>query len=287
MKELEYFTSAAFRTTVGFTAAVAVLVLVLNHLSKRYQNKIDPKDIRTRAFVRSIFNFIKGIIVLIGVFAVLQANGIQVTSMITGVGLVSVIGGLALQDMFKDIIMGLHIVNDHSIVVGEVVKINGTEGIVIGFSLLTTILRSIDTGDTVIMCNRNITEVAKSCGVYDINLNLAYTEDPEHVRDVLTKAAAEISENKGISRAEYLGIQDYAASAVVYKVRFYCSPKIHWQMWRAAMAVIQKHVIASGLVIPYPQYDVHMQQGYPVYPVSAEVPGVPDRERQGSDGRDA
>lgn len=256
-KVLSVLLSKGMIISATYIVAAFILVVVLNHLSKKYREKIDPADIRLNAFVRSVFNTIKGIVVVICLFAVLQANDINITSMITGVGVVSAIAGLALQDFFKDIIMGIHIVNDHSVVVGEVVEINGVEGIVLSFSLMTTVLQDLNTGNTVVMCNRNITQVAKVNGIYDIDLQLAYSEDPDRVKEIFSEAAKEIAKNKGITRAEYLGIQRYEASGVIYRIRYYCSPKIHWPMLRASMAIIQRYIIAAGLEIPYPQMDVH------------------------------
>ncbi len=240
-----------------------ILMAVLNKASKRYQNKIDPTDLKLRAFVRSMFNGARIVVVIICIFAVLQANEINISSMVTGVGLVSAIAGLAMQDLFKDVIMGVHIVNDNSIVVGEVVEINGIEGIVLSFSLMTTRLKDLATGDIVTMCNRNITQVAKKGGIYSIKLSLSYDEDPERIREVMTRTAAEIAGVKGISRAEYIGIQDYADSAVVYAILYYCSPKIHYRMHRAALAIVQRHVIENHLEIPYPQMEVHEKKARP------------------------
>lgn len=245
---------SALYVVLGF-----VMIAILNRASRKYRDKIAPEDMRLRSFIHNGFNVIKFVVVLICTFAILQANGINISSMVTGVGLVSAIAGLAMQDLFKDVIMGVHIVNDNSIVVGEVVEINGVEGVVLSFSLMTTRLKDLATGDIVTMCNRNITQVAKKGGIYSIKLQLSYNEDPERIREVMTRTAAEIAGVKGISRAEYIGIQDYADSAVVYAILYYCSPKIHYRMHRAALAIVQKHVIENHLEIPYPQMDVHQR----------------------------
>ena len=187
-KVLSVLLSKGMIISATYIVAAFILVVVLNHLSKKYREKIDPADIRLNAFVRSVFNTIKGIVVVICLFAVLQ---------------------------------------------------------------------DLNTGNTVVMCNRNITQVAKVNGIYDIDLQLAYSEDPDRVKEVFSEAAKEIAKNKGITRAEYLGIQRYEASGVIYRIRYYCSPKIHWPMLRASMAIIQRYIIASGLEIPYPQMDVH------------------------------
>lgn len=236
-----------------------VMIAVLNRASRKYRDKIDPEDVRLRSFVHNGFNIVKFVVVLICAFAILQANGINISSMVTGVGLISAIAGLAMQDFFKDVIMGIHIVNDHSVVVDDVVEINGIEGTVLSFSLVSTILQDLNTGNVVTMCNRNITQVAKVKGIYVIDLNLTYSEDPERVRSIFTKAAKDIQKLKGITKADYLGIHAYGDSGVVYRIRFFCSPKIHWPMYREAMGIVQKYVISEKLEIPYPQMDVHQR----------------------------
>ncbi len=243
-------------STLYIIITIAVMAAV-DRAAKESQKRVEIQDLKLRSYIRILFNGLRIVILTICTFAVLQANDINISSMITGVGLVSAIAGLAMQDMFKDIIMGVHIVNDDSITVGEVVEINGIEGIVLSFSPVTTRLRDLSTGDTVSMCNRNITQVAKKGGVYVTKLRLRFDEDPERVREIMTAAAKEMKALKGITNAEYMGIQEYTETAAVYTILFRCSPKIHYQMQRAATAIVQKHVMANHLEIPYPQMDVH------------------------------
>lgn len=137
--------------------------------------------------------------------------------------------GMAMQDVFKDAIMGMHIVNDKAFKVGDVIKLDDDEGIVTLFTLQTTQYTSINTGDHVTVCNRNINRVGVTSGVYDIDIGLRYDEDPEHVRKFLTDCAKQIKAIKGIKNAEYLAIQNFEASSVIYRIRFWCKPKDKWR----------------------------------------------------------
>ena len=83
---------------------------------------------------------------------------------------------MAMQDVFKDVLMGMHIINDKAFKVGDVIKIDDDEGIVTLFTLQTTQYTSLNTGDNVTICNRNITKVGITNGVYDIDIGLRYDE---------------------------------------------------------------------------------------------------------------
>ena len=54
-----------------------------------------------------------------------------------------------------------------------------------------------------------------------------------------------------------MGVQRFDSSAVIYKIRFKCSPAEKWPVWRKAMTELQKVVVDTGLEIPFQQIDVH------------------------------
>ena len=237
-----------------------VVFRMIGHAVKLYF-KLHDTDVKTRAVIMSLVKVAKFIIGLLAVLALLEINGIKVTSIVAGVGVAGAVFGLAMQDMFKDVLMGFHIISDHSLSIGEVVRIGQYEGVVMSFTLTTTQLRDVNTGSVVTICNRDISTIEKVCGMYDIEVPLSYDEDPGRVAEVLTGVSDEIRKTEGIETSEYLGIQRYDSSAVVYKVRFTCRPADKWPMWRAAMKELQKGLNAAGLEPPYTQVDVHDVRG--------------------------
>ena len=59
------------------------------------------------------YDVLKVLVILCVVLTILQINGVNVTSMIAGLGIASAIIGLAFQDLLKDVITGVHIVTDN------------------------------------------------------------------------------------------------------------------------------------------------------------------------------
>lgn len=254
---IKMVTSAQFISSAVIIAIAIAMTIVIEHAHKIYVNKTN-NSMQMNAIVKSTFRMIKTVTWIIAILAVLEFNNIRVTSIIAGVGVAGAIFGMAMQDVFKDVLMGMHIVNDKAFKVGDVIKLDDDEGIVTLFTLQMTQYTSINTGDHVTVCNRNINRVGVSSGVYDIDIGLRYDEDPEHVREVLTDCAKQIKAIKGIKNAEYLAVQNFEASSVTYRIRFWCKPKDKWSMRRAAMAVLQKCIIESEIRIPYSQLDVHV-----------------------------
>ena len=97
----------------GIWALIVVLFsgliyfVISRFLSKK--EKRNPKLLsqkKNKTFIRMIKSIIGYVLVIITVLMVLQIYGVDVSSMLAGVGIVSIIVGLALQDALKDIFRG-------------------------------------------------------------------------------------------------------------------------------------------------------------------------------------
>lgn len=254
---IKIVTSSQFIISIAVVLVGIVFTFIIEHGHKIYL-KTTNNSIQMNALVRSGFRIAKTLVWIFIIFTVLEINDIRVTSIIAGVGVAGAVFGIAMQDIFKDLLMGLYIVNDKSFKVGDIIKIDGDEGIVTLFTLQTTQYISLDTGDRVTICNRNITKVGVSAGIYDIDIGLRYDEDPNHVKEILTECTKRIKNVHGIKNAEYLAIQRFEASNVIYRIRYWCNPKDKWPMHRAVMGILQKCIIESKLEIPYSQLDIHI-----------------------------
>nr|WP_297968598.1 mechanosensitive ion channel family protein [uncultured Mogibacterium sp.] len=250
-------TSTQFISSIIIILVTIIATIVIEHTHKLYVKKTN-NTVQMNAIVRSTFRLMKSVTWIIAALAVLEVNNIRVTSIIAGVGVAGAVFGMAMQDVFKDVLMGMHIINDKAFKVGDVIKIDDDEGIVTLFTLQTTQYTSLNTGDNVTICNRNITKVGITNGVYDIDIGLRYNEDPEHVREVLTECAKKIKAVKGIKNSEYLAVQSFDATSAIYRIRYWCKPKDKWVTRRAAMGVLQKCLLESDIVLPYSQLDVHV-----------------------------
>ena len=202
-----------------------------------------------------------GILILcvITIAFVLEVNGIHISTFFAGLGILSAIVGLALQDFLKDVIMGFHILAGKFFEMGEVVEYGDFQGEVIKFSLITTKLRNIYDQSEMTICNRNISEIVMLSTQVDLDLPLSYEENVGEVHRLLQEACRKIAEVDGIESAVYLGTNSFEESAVIYKLRFFCDPKDKPQKYRDALAVVQNDLNAAGMHVPYNQLDVHQR----------------------------
>lgn len=203
-------------------------------------------------------------LILIGaVLLILQVNGINVSAIFAGLGILSAVVGLALQDVLKDMIMGFHVMTDHFFSVGDVVRYKEIEGVVIGFTTRTTTLCSIYDQTITTICNRNISEITRMppSAMVDIDVPLSYAEDPQRVHAVLQEICARIGRMEGIDQCIYKGTQAFESSAILYKVRFFCPPETKPERTRDALREIQNGLAEAKIQIPYNQYDVHIVSG--------------------------
>ena len=75
-----------------------------------------------------ISSIIKYITVIVVVLAVLSLWGINVSTILAGLGITTAIIGLAFQDLAKDIIAGIAIITEDQFEIGDVIEVNGFMG---------------------------------------------------------------------------------------------------------------------------------------------------------------
>lgn len=253
-----YVTTPKFAISALIIAAAVGIWIALRRGYKKYISHEQAKGQRA-TLVRISFGLFQLLVAVGAVILVLQVNGKNVNSILAGLGLISAIVGLALQDVLKDYLMGIHIIKDHYFMVGDVVKYGDIEGEVVSFTMQTTTLRNIDDNTVTTICNRNITEITKlpaPCMV-NIDLPLSYDEDVKKVNKVLADISEQIGRLPGIDSSIYKGTQAFESSAIVYRLRFFCAPADKFERRRDVLRTVQSGLEAADIHIPYEQLDVH------------------------------
>lgn len=256
---IEKFFSKELISSIVIVIAARVLWHFIHKTQKVYLQKASLQgDIkRQNTYMKIFMDIVKYIMIFSTALIVLQMNGVNVSSLITGLGLVSAIVGFALQDFLKDMIMGIHMLLDHFFEIGDVVRYGQEEGIVISFNLKTTKLKLLSDGSVLSVCNRNFSELAKVSDWIDIDLPLSYEEDWKKINEVLKECCSLIKEEEEIRDCIYKGVQEFADSAILYKIRIFCAPENKADMRRRALQILQEELGNANISIPYPQMDVH------------------------------
>lgn len=259
--------SIALSPSVLISAAIIVVAsiawLIIGKSYRRYIEKPEVKgriSVRKASLLRTIHSAVRYLLVLVAIMGILQVNGVDVGALAASLGIAGIIVGLALQDTLKDVIMGTHIVTDQFFKVGDVVRLNGTEGEVVSFTPQTTRIRSLVDNSVTSLCNRNITEMTVVSTFGDIEIPLSRTVDVRQARKVLEGACAEISATEGVESCEFKGTQRFSDSAIVYLVRILCPPLLKPDLLRAAREIIQRNLADADIELCIGQIEVHQQE---------------------------
>lgn len=239
------------------------LSIIVEDMFSKASDKYETKKRNT--VIKLFKNITKYIILIIGGLALLNLYGINVKTMVAGLGIAGTIIGLALQDTFKDFIGGISILTENYFIVGDIVRYNDFTGEVVEFGLKSTKIRNVS-GETLIVANRNIYEIAnlsQSSQKVTINISVAYEEKVEHVEKVIKEKilpAINKIENVKADSAQYLGVNELADSCVKYLILFRCNRETQWQAKRDALREIKVILDANKIKIPYPQLEVHNEK---------------------------
>ncbi len=265
-KLLDIWKTVEARQAIISIVIVLIILIIWKIIKKiiRVYNKkksANLPDFSASSSIQSvIYDTIKVGIVAIIILVILQINGINVTSLLAGLGVASAVIGLALQDFFKDIIMGVHVLMDDFYKLGDMVQFGDDEGTVISFNLRTTKIRSLSDGDIITICNRNIDRIVKSSSEVYIRIPLPYDVPVGRSAELMEKICEAAGKCEHIEECRFLGTTEYSASAVQHLVRIDIeSPEWKLATRRSVLLAAREVLEAENVSIPFDQLDVHMK----------------------------
>lgn len=247
-----------------FWSVVVVLVSTLFYIifsriltSREKQNTKVFGNKKNRTFLRMLRSIVKYILIILTTLIVLQIFGVDVSSMLAGVGIIGIVIGFAIQDALKDIIKGFDIISDNYYRVGDVIKYGDLTGKVLSVGLKTTKVQDLATLNTVSIANRNIDQVEVVNGNIFINIPLPYELPLSKAESVLGEIVQSIKKNPNVEDSSYLGLNELDSSSLNYLIKVTCDPALKLQTRRDALGTIIKTLESHKISVPYTQLDLH------------------------------
>ncbi len=251
--------------TLGIFLMLLLAILATNIFLRFFRKVVTRKMEREDKlkFV-SIFQFLKYAIYLVVVLITLSAVGVNITLLITASAALFVGLGLALQDLFQDLIGGIYVIVDKSLSVGDIIEVDSRVGRVQEIKLRTT--RAVTPDDKVIIIpnhkfikdtvynytqNRLITIEAVKVGV-------AYGSDVDLVSKLLLKSLEGI---EGVLHTPepFVWFEDFADSSLLFSIRFYVADSFRTMSTKSAIRFrIDSLFRENKIKIPFPQRDIHI-----------------------------
>ena len=246
------------------SAVIVIIGIIIYQIVKRTINRILEKDKtrnkldkKGRTVVKLFTNIIKYVIITIVGVLILQNYGVNVNSLVAGLGIVSVVAGLAIQDPLKDIVTGVNIITDDYFSLGDVVRIDDIEGKVVYLGVRTTKIKDTANGNILVLANRNINKVIKVSDEIYMEIPLSYKDDTDKIIKIIKKALENVRKHENVIEADYIGIDKFADSSINYKLKILCKPENKFAVRRFVNEVIKKELDKNGISIPYPQLTIH------------------------------
>jgi small-conductance mechanosensitive channel len=221
-----------------------------------------------RSLQYAISQIVSNIVLVVGVFIVLDNAGIHLGTLTVFAGAVGVGIGFGLQNIASNFISGLVILAERPITIGDRVEVAGVAGQV----------QQIRARSTVILTNDNITMIVPNTKFIDspvtnwtygdprvrfrVPIGVAYGSDLEKVRNALLEVARENShvlpQPAPTVFLEAFGESSINLELVVWSKEMSYRPR----RFRSDLnfAIVQK-LREAGIEIPYPQRDLHFRDG--------------------------
>lgn len=246
---MAYFVSKNFFETL-LVVIIAVALIMGNHA-------LDKKIVRTKGQnqktlkVVKIFVEVINIVLLAMLFIVaLSVNGVNVSVALRSLGVAGIIVGFALNDLLKDIIMGLSIMIEGYYKVGDSVIYNGRLGKVVSFNVKTTKIFMYSTEETLAVCNRNISEISKASDWVDVDVPISYSIDAKYARALCRICASRIERLRYVYSCDFLNTQSLEESWITYKLRIHHLVEKQPSVRRNALSIIQD--VFAEHNVPFP-----------------------------------
>lgn len=250
----KYLTSKEFFATIIVVIVFVIFYLVLRYFINRIiAIKKDKISKRRLGYIKKARALLRYFLILVAMLVILRVNGVDVNSMLAGVGIVSVISGLALQDVLKDAIASFNLVVDKFFAVGDIVEINGMKMEVMEMQLKTTKFKDVDSGKILTIVNRNISEAVVLANYSDLDIPLPYELSVEEAKKIINIIMEKVDAIRGIDEVEYRNITEFGDSAVLYRLRIHGNAKILPQVLREAREIVKVELNNNKLSIPYKQ----------------------------------
>jgi small-conductance mechanosensitive channel len=207
-------------------------------------------------------------VLLIVIVTILPEFGVNVAPMIAGLGLAGLAVGFGAQNLVRDVINGSFILIENQYGRNDVVTIGGVTGLVEDINLRRTVLRDLD--GTVHFVPHSQVAVAsnwtKGFSRVNLNVSVAYESDLERVIEVINRVGQEMAEDpaytgKIMNPPHVLRVDGFGASGIDIKIIGDTAPIEQWQVMGDLRLRLKKAFDAEGIVIPYPQRVLHVQDG--------------------------
>jgi len=250
---------------VGFTFVWRLVTNIFSWLG-------DEVSLKTNATLdEQLFPFFQRVVLIlisaIGIITILSHFDINITAMVTTLGIGSLAVALAAQNALEDTISGFLIMVDRPYRIGDRIELMdlNTWGDVVDIGLRSTRIRTRDNRMVVVpnslIGKSLVVNYAYPNDQYrlEIHIGVAYGSDLEKARSVMVSAVEGVEGVLKDRPVEALFLE-FGDSALVFRVRWWLESYVDTRrMFDRVNTAIYNALKKENIQLPFPQMDVHLK----------------------------
>lgn len=235
------------------------------YMTERKANAHERQRLET---LGRVFRYVANVLItaLAGML-VFTELGISIAPILATAGVLGLAIGFGAQSLVKDYFSGLFLLLEDQIRHGDVIEAGGKAGLVEEVTLRYVRLRSYD-GNVHYVPNGQIdtvTNMTRDFSFAVIDVGVAYREDIDEVIAIIREVGAALRadekfRNVILGDADIAGVDNWADSAVVIRLRFKVVPIEQWGVRREFLRRLKIAFDARGIEIPFPHLTVYAGQ---------------------------
>ena len=249
----------------GLLSSGAVLVLAL-WISAVLERKVLHDAVQDLSLRKVAASAIRALLLLVGLLFALSAVGVDLTALSVLGGALGVGLGLGLQKLAANYVSGFVILFERSLRIGDTVRVDGFEGVIVDIKTRYTLIRSLAGRASIVPNEKLITERIENLSLADPRILLAtdmtvgYDSDVDRVQKILLDAALStprvLAEPAPAAQLARLG-----ADGLEFTLQFWISDPYNGQInVRSEVNLrVLEGLREAGIEIPFAQRVVHIQ----------------------------
>ncbi|MBD3209231.1 mechanosensitive ion channel family protein [Candidatus Woesearchaeota archaeon] len=196
---------------------------------------------------------------IIAVILILQVWQIEIKTMITSLGVIGVILGIAFQQTLINIFGGISLIMDNSFRQGDIIQLeDGEIGEVMEINLRSTKIKNFDAESIIVpnsqLANKKIVNLAQPTPTVRIKIpiGVAYGSDPVRVKEVLYDALKQHPDILKMPK-RIVRFVEFGESSINFELYFYINDyKKMWNIKDEVLISVYKNLYKNGIEIPFP-----------------------------------
>ncbi len=266
LPDMAYSLAKGALTIVLVYQVVVTLQILFDFVLRRKMQFSSKRDESLESVLGVMSTFSRVILWTLAFLFILSNFGVNVTSLLAGLGIGGIAVALAMQNILSDLFSSLALYIDKPFTVGDSIKVGDIIGTVKHIGIKTTRLKALS-GEEVIFSNRELTNAQirnyRRIGERRVSFDfgVTYNTSEKHLKTLpaLIEAAIKTVPKARFGRAH---LQSFGESALIFEVVFYVTERDFTTYMTVRQEIHLNLLLAmreAGVTLAFPTRTIHMR----------------------------